>query len=411
MPVKIAKYDKLIEASTWIIMIAVIFSVHFLPQDILGTSESYLLIGGIVGFALLYYLIIYKHFSRTKRMYLKDISDIIFIGVLILLLKDYNQYFFALYFLPIAAAALSLEFINALLIATIAALFVILEIFLGSYGLTTESSKFYAGAWQIGLILFITIFCRFLAMQIKEEKSQKEESFAKQKALEEEAKKEKEFMSLTSHQLYTPLSIIRGFASMLVDNTLGKLNPKQQEATKEIYNNSKRMANLVSELLSISHIRSGKFVINLAPTALDKMLREIAHEFNQTKEKTNVEVILDLPKEPSKINIDGDKIRQVVYNLVDNAIKYTEKGKIIISERQNERATIISIQDEGVGIKPEDKEKIFEPFFRGKNILELDNKGTGLGLHIARLIIEHHGGQIWFESKPKETIFSFSLPR
>lgn len=407
---KIAKYDKLIEASTWIVMIAVIFGIRFLPVDLINAEEGYLLIGAIVGFILLYYLIIYKKFSRSNRMYIKDISDIIFIGVLILLLKDYNQYFFALYFLPIAAAALSLEFINALLIATIAAMFVILEVFLGSYGLMPESGNVLTGFWQIGLILFITIFCRFLAVQLKEEKSQKEEALAKQKMLEKEAEKEKEFISLTSHQLYTPLSIVRGFASMLDDETLGKLNEKQKEASDEIYKNTKRMANLVSELLSISRIRSDKFNICLAPTDLNKMLSEIAHEFNHTKEKSNVEVELDIEHTAEERKVDADKIRQVVYNLVDNAIKYTEKGKIILALRQNEKATIISVSDSGAGISKEDADKIFEPFFRGKNILELDNRGTGLGLYIARLIIEQHGGQIWFESKDKGTTFSFSLP-
>lgn len=408
---KVAKYDKLIEAFTWIIMIIVIFGIRFLPIDLINAEEGYLLIGAIIGFALLYYLVIYRYFSRSKRMYLKDIADIILIGILIHIVKDYGQYFFALYFLPIAAAALSLEFISALLIAAVAALVVVFEIFLGSYtGIATETSKLYAGAWQIGMILFITIFCRFLALQIKEEKSQKEEALAKQKMLEKEAEKEKEFISLTSHQLYTPLSIVRGFASMLDDETLGKLNEKQKEASDEIYKNSKRMANLVSELLSISRIRSGKFNIVLAPTDINKMLSEIAREFNHTKEKSNVEVELDIEHTAQDRNIDADKVRQVVYNLVDNAIKYTEKGKIILASRQNEKATIISVSDEGAGISKADAEKIFEPFFRGKNILELDNRGTGLGLYIARLIIEQHGGQIWFESKNKGTTFSFSLP-
>src|SRR4030042_5870560 len=146
---KFSKYQKWIEASTWIVIIIVIFGVRFLPQDPLDNEQTYILIGGIAAFALLYYLVIYKYFSRSKRIYLKEIADIVLIGVLIHLLKDYGQYFFALYFLPIAAAALSLEFINALLIAAIASLFVIFEIFLNSFDLLPKQQEIYQGFWQI----------------------------------------------------------------------------------------------------------------------------------------------------------------------------------------------------------------------------------------------------------------------
>jgi len=100
----------------------------------------------------------------------------------------------------------------------------------------------------------------------------------------------------------------------------------------------------------------------------------------------------------------------VCTNLIDNALKYTKSGEIDISVKQNVQETIISISDTGIGVKPEDNEKIFEPFFRGKNILELDNQGTGLGLYISKLIILQHNGRIWFESINNGTKFSFSIP-
>jgi signal transduction histidine kinase len=405
------KYGKIIEASTWIVIILVVFGVHLLPVKLLSTSQVYLLIGGIVALALLYYLVMYKYFSRTRRLYLKEIADIVLIGILIALLKDYGQYFFALYFLPIAAAALELEFINALIIATIAALFVIFEIILGSYNLLPKTTDVFVGIWQIAIILFITIFCRFLAIQIKQEKSLKDEALARQKALEEESKKEKEFMSLTSHQLYTPLSMIRGFSGMLNDGTFGKLSTKQKEAADQIYANSKRMVALITELLSISRIESGKIKLNYANFAPQKLLENIIFNFNQTKENKKVKISAKISENVTEIEADADKIRQVIYNLLDNALKYTPEGEITVSINQDRKNTIFSIQDSGIGIKKEDYDKIFEPFYRGKNILELDNKGTGLGLYIARLIVQKHGGKIWFASKEKQgTTFSFSIP-
>lgn len=409
---KINRYEKMIEISTWIIIIAIIFGVQIIPSRHIDDVKAYLLIGAIVAFALFYYLIIYKYFSRSKRLYLKDMADIVLIGSLILILKDWGQYFYALFFLPIAAAALSLQFINALLIAVIASLFVVFEVFLDSQGLYPPSGQMYQGAWQIGLILLITIFCRVLAIQIRQEKVVKEEAIVRQKVLEEESRRQKEFLSLTSHQLFTPLSIIRGFASLLHDNTLGKLIPKQQDAIDEIYANTKRMTNLVAELLSISKIQSGQIELQKEESRIEDLIGEVIGQFNKAIPKNNVELIFKKPVNLKTIKIDKDKIRQVLYNLIDNALKYTTKGSIIISCKQTNDDTIVSIKDNGLGIEKEDFEKLFQPFFRGKNILELDNKGTGLGLYIARLIVEKHHGKIWAESPriSKGSTFTFSLP-
>jgi len=404
------RYEKLVEASTWIAIILLIFGVRFLPQKLIDEDTAYILIGVIISTALLYYLIVYKYFSRTNRLYIKNITDIILIGILIHLLKDYGTFFYALYFLPIAAAALSLEFISALLIATIAAVFVTFEIFLSSQDLISMSSIFQR-LWQVGMIIFMTIFCRFLALQIKQEKNLREESLARQKLLEEEAKRQKEFLSLTSHQLYTPLSITRGFTSMLYDGNLGELSAKQKDAVKEIYSSTKRMTNLVEELLSISRIQSGKYKINLAKTDLKSLLESINKQFTQTQLKPGLQIEMELPKELEEVMIDQDKIRQVISNLVDNAVKYSDKGKIKINVQQYQKETLISVSDDGKGVSKEDRDKLFEPFFRGTNILEIDNRGTGLGLYIARLIINHHKGKIWLEPKEKGAEFKFSLPR
>lgn len=409
---KINRYEKIIEISTWAIVITVIFGIQLIPNREVDDTKAYLLIGGIIAFALLYYLIIYKYFSRSKRLYIKDIADIVLIGSLILVLKDWGQYFYALFFLPIAAAALSLEFINALLIAVVASLFVVFEIFLGSQGLYPQSGQIYQGVWQIGLILLITIFCRLLAIQIRHEKSAKEESIAYQKVLEEEFARQKEFLSMTSHQLFTPLSMIRGFSSMLHYGTLGKLTPKQQEAVGEIYVSSKRMANLVSELLSISRIQSGKLEIKKEEVRIEDLAEESVKQFRHALPKKDVTLAFEKPSNLQPIQIDKEKIRQVIYILIDNAIKYTTSGSVTISCRQEKNQTIVSVKDEGAGIAKEDFEKLFQPFFRGKNILELDNKGTGLGLYIAHLIVKEHQGKIWAESlgTNKGAIFNFSLP-
>lgn len=403
------RLEKIVEAASWAVIVLVIFAVRFVPQKMLVDDQVFILIAGIIAFILLYYLVIYRYFSKTNRLYLKSIADIILIGVLIHLLKDYGHYFYALYFLPIAAAALSLEFMSALLVATVASLLVVLEVFLGSYEILPD--QVYRGVWEIGLILVITIFCRLLAIQLRQEQKLKEQSLARQKVLEEEALREKEFLSLTSHQLYTPISIVRGFATMLNSEKMGKLQPKQKEAVIEIYNSAKRMAGLVKELLSISRIQSGTFELTINPSNINQLLENIVAQFNQTKENNSAKIKLTLPANLKLISIDEEKIRNVLYNLIDNSLKYAPKGTIEVSVKQNAEETVFAVKDNGVGIRQEDFEKMFQPFFRGKNILELDNKGTGLGLYIARLVVEKHNGKIWFETALGQgTCFYFSLP-
>lgn len=407
------RYEKIVEIATWIVLIIIIFGVRFLPVKLIDNDSVYILIGGITSFALLYYLVIYKIFARSKRVYFKIIADVVLIGVLIHLLKDYGQYFFALYFLPIAAAALELEFISALLIATIASLFVVFEIFLSSQDLLPGTNQFFSGAWQIAIILFITIFCRMLAIQIRQERTAKEESILKQKSLELEAERQKEFLSLTSHQLYTPLSIIRGFISMLNDGTLGKLSSKQKDAVSEIHTNSVRMVDLVSELLSVSRIQAGTFSLDKKFIHLNEVVDGCVDSLCKSKQNNNIKIKIEKGDLPP-INIDPDKIRQVILNLMDNAVKYT-KEELTIRTSVTKDGQMVEVIDQGVGIDEADFEKLFQPFFRGKNILELDNKGTGLGLYISRIIIEKHGGQIWAKNNPpagggKGATFAFKLP-
>ncbi|MEK7142960.1 MAG: HAMP domain-containing sensor histidine kinase, partial [Patescibacteria group bacterium] len=408
---KVHRYERIIELSTWAIIIVVIFGVRFLPVKLVENQQAYLLIGGIVAFALLYYLVIYKYFSRSKRLYFKDIADIVLIGVLIHVVKDYSQYFFALYFLPIAAAALSLEFINALLIATVASVFVIFEVFLGSQDLLPHTASLYQGASQIAMILFVTIFCRVLAMQLRQEKAARESLMAREKIMEEEAKKQKEFLSLTSHQLFTPLSMIRGFASLLHFGNLGDLTTKQRDAVGEIYANTKRMIDLVSELLSVSRIQAGTFSLKLKETYIDQLIKNIIDQFKQGMPKKDIKIVLEKKTSLKPVQLDADKMRSCLYNLVDNALKYTPQGTIKITCQQRDDQTIIEVIDQGIGIKEESFEKLFQPFFRGKNILELDKRGTGLGLYISKLIVEKHNGKIWAKNNPdKGATFALSIP-
>lgn len=399
-----------IEIITWVVMILVVIFIRLLPNSMLGGEEVYLLIGGIVGFALIYYLIIYRYFSRTQRLWIKDISDIIIISVLIILAKDYGTYFFALYFLPIAAATLVLGTINSLLIAMVACLFVVLDIFLNAQGYYPGQSQLTAGIFQIAFILLITVFCRFLALQVREEKHARQEAESLAKARELSEKREREFMTMTSHQLMTPLSIIRGFSSILVNDK--KVTGKEKDYAGEIHTNTERMVCLIKKLMDISKMRSGNNHENfdIKKTPIEPVIESAINCLKSTAEEKKITIKFEKPTEKlPDVYIDRVKIEEVLTNIIDNAIKYSSDGSIEITTRLLNKKLAVNIKDTGLGISKEDQEKVFTPFFRSKKTF--GEEGTGLGLYIAKIIIERHGGKMWLNSElGKGSVISFSLP-
>jgi signal transduction histidine kinase len=419
------------ELTTWVVMILVIIFIRFLPNSIINSLEVYMLIGGIISFALLYYLVIYRYFIRTQRLWIKDISDIIIISVLIILARDYGTYIFALYFLPIAAATLVLGTINSLLIALIACLFVILEVFMGAEGFFPRQSQFTVGAFQIAFIILITVFCQFLALQIRQEKRARAEAEARAEAREISEKRERDFMTMTSHQLMTPLSIIRGFSSILDIDKKNHFTNTERDYVQEIHNNSKKMVALVKELMTVSKINSDGDRFKMKMNPLEPIIKNVVNNLQPVAERKKITIEFEKPKEKiPEVYIDPEKMEQVICNMITNAIKYSEKGKVHITcnmkhvtnenqkskvknqndnEKLKNREIMISVSDTGVGIAREEQEKVFTPFFRSKKTF--GEEGTGLGLYIAKMIVEHHGGKMWFTSEPgKGSVFSFSLP-
>jgi signal transduction histidine kinase len=230
-----------------------------------------------------------------------------------------------------------------------------------------------------------------------------------------------EFVSIVSHELKVPMTSIQGYARLMTLGAAGQISPQQLEFANIILRNVERMGNLVSDLLDLSRIESGRISISPRPVMLDKIVQDVVRsiqgQIDAREHSLEVTIAPDLPE----VQADPARLIQVWINLISNAYKYTPRGghiKIWAREQAStgtspdDRSWIVcAVQDSGVGIAPEDLEHIFEQFYRVQHPGTHKEQGTGLGLSITRSIVELHGGHIWVESEPQQgSTFYFSLP-
>lgn len=224
-----------------------------------------------------------------------------------------------------------------------------------------------------------------------------------------------EFVSLTAHQLRTPLSAIKWTLKMLMDGDFGELTPEQLEFIKKTYQSNERMIHLINDLLNLARIEEGRYVFKPASANLENLVQEIIVSNSDEIKKKKIDLkFIKQEKQLPELKIDAEKTKIAIQNLFDNALKYTPlKGKITIILKKNleEKEAVFFIEDTGVGIPKNQQERVFSKFFRGTNVTKIETGGTGLGLFIAKNIIETQGGKIWFESREgKGSTFYFSLP-
>lgn len=221
-----------------------------------------------------------------------------------------------------------------------------------------------------------------------------------------------EFVSLTSHQLRTPLSAINWFVEMLNSGETGGLNEIQKNYLEIIRKTSKRMTELVNSLLNVARIELGNFAVEPQLTDINLLAEISVEELRPLLIGKNLNLELDIDRSVPKIFVDVKLTSMIFQNLITNAIKYSyADGKIILSVKNGEHEIIISVNDNGIGIPKSNSGKIFTKFYRADNTAKIKTEGTGLGLYIIKNILEQTGGKIWFISEENEgSTFSVAIP-
>lgn len=219
------------------------------------------------------------------------------------------------------------------------------------------------------------------------------------------------FLSIASHQLRTPLSVMKYALSFINKKQVGELNEKQHELVDEMSKSNTRIINLVNNLLSITRMEQGRLQLKVENVQLSQIVRSITDELKEKVVEKSIQLIVDIP---DIITFDADPtfLRESIANLISNGIKYNKTGgKLVVIGRTNGQQVIITISDTGIGISQEDQGKLFNQFYRSDQAQIIDPEGIGLGLYTTRQFIRAHGGDIAVSSVPDQgTAFTIGLP-
>ena len=222
-----------------------------------------------------------------------------------------------------------------------------------------------------------------------------------------------EIISIVAHQLRTPLSAVKWTLKILLDEDMGKIVPAQKDLLTKGFESNERMITLINDMLEVDRLESGKLKYNFVPVQFEELVEDMIRSLLPLATEKNIRVEFHAPEQPlQKIKIDPDKMREVLQNLIDNAIKYTKEGSVVdVSVAMEGTDLHFSVKDSGIGIPDSEKNQIFSRFFRAANAVRTQTSGSGLGLFIAQSVVKRHGGKIWFESTVDVgTTFHMVLP-
>jgi len=200
------------------------------------------------------------------------------------------------------------------------------------------------------------------------------------------------------------LTVIKGYISLIQEGTFGQIQDKLADALRKIYISNETLINLVGDFLNLSRIESGKMKYMFEPIAAEEMIQSVFEEFKEVVKDKKLELRYEKPTVPlARAMLDRDKFRQVIMNLVDNAIKYTPSGFVTLKLEEEKTSggaknILFSVSDSGVGMSKEDLDGIFKRFARGEGGSKVNTSGLGLGLYLAKRIVTDHGGEIWATS-------------
>jgi len=215
-----------------------------------------------------------------------------------------------------------------------------------------------------------------------------------------------------SHELRTPLNAVIGFSELMIDGITGEINDEQRSCLEDIHNGGQHLLNLINDILDLSKIEAGKMDFTAEDIDLGEIMNSVRQTIRPMVEAKGHQLSLQIEENLPQVHGDPTRLRQILLNLLSNAIKFTPPGgQISVDAHQQGDWAHISVTDNGIGIKPEGHDRIFESFTQADTLSDNTTEGTGLGLTLTKQLVEATGGSISLESEPgKGSKFTFTLP-
>jgi signal transduction histidine kinase len=227
------------------------------------------------------------------------------------------------------------------------------------------------------------------------------------------AQAQSEFVSVVAHELRTPMTSIKGYTDLMLEGAAGEVTQDQRHFLHIIKANADRLSHLVGDLLDTSRIEAGRLELVPAPLDITAVVHEVCDSLlGGAIKEHGLSLQIDAAPSIPIVRADKNRVIQILVNLLSNAYQYTPPGgQVTVSIMPTDDAVLIQIADTGIGIAPEDQERIFERFYRANHELVHQQTGSGLGLTIVKSLVEMHGGELWLQSElGKGSTFSFTLP-
>jgi len=402
----------------WLVVLVILPSIF--PNLIKLTNPTSLMVNILLAlFTSIFYELLKRKYQKQGKsikliLSLQLLTSVILLTWFLHVFGRINGPFFVLYLLTIMESALNLstEFPNIVVaiasVATVAEYFWLINTGEIVFSLYTGLQLFI----RLVSLLFMRSYGLSLAQKFMSEQESKNKVQELNKKLEDVNKQKDEFVNMAAHELRSPLTAIKGYISMIIEGDTGEIPQKTRQYLADSMAVTDRLIRLVNNMLNVSRIEEGRIVYQMEDTNLIRAVQEIYNSYRVEAERKGLIFKTDIPNGlEDMVRVDPDRIREVVSNLVSNAIKFSEKGEVVIKMTNPQKGIVrVDVIDNGPGISGDEQSKLFAKFYRAESTAG-KTFGTGLGLYITRLLVEKFGGKIGLESEiDKGSDFWFELP-